>query len=78
MVVSDHGMTRTPEEITTRIAIEKLLEADDIDVMLNSGAFSMLFPKPSKIEKVTSWPFYSLVTDGSLHLARPNHELCTV
>lgn len=52
VVVSDHGMTDTRAGKYELIDIEPLIEADDIQTMLDGGSFAMLRPHPDKIEKV--------------------------
>lgn len=65
MVVSDHGMldVYSPKEVKT-IDIETILNASDIQVMLDRGSLSFLIPKPGKLEKVS----YSLTMSITLSL----------
>lgn len=57
MVVSDHGMLNVDtdkKKDTTLIDIEKIVDQDDIDVMLDRGSTAFLIPKEGRIDKVRS------------------------
>jgi len=55
VVVSDHGMVNVDPENkkdTELIDIEKIVDQNDIDVMLDRGSTAFLIPKEGKIDKV--------------------------
>lgn len=52
VIVSDHGMTKTRKEDLKMIYMDRLVNADDVHIMLDKGPFSMLVPKSGKVMEV--------------------------
>ncbi|XP_054162379.1 glycerophosphocholine cholinephosphodiesterase ENPP6-like [Oppia nitens] len=53
VVVSDHGMIEVDESKNTKmINIENIVDANDVEVMLDRGTTSFIIPKPNKETKI--------------------------
>lgn len=54
MIVSDHGCLEVKTKPVNLIQIDKVLDENDVEMMLDRGTMAALYPKPGKQDKVSN------------------------